>query len=237
MKNYLFKSLFKIVDPNWSVVDRSHEHNLYNNYVNMHQVSTASYTRHLKGNWEFKFVGGNCDTIHQAFVKTFWSIHKLWHQEPCNILYTDPDTIAMQAFDPWGKYDQFMMFNHTDPRQFYKPNTYNRSFEHFFNAGVRYFPATMSKEIWQLGADMANLWDYTTYDTEQIILNAMLWDQGVSVANTLDPSAAWQWFGDLHYCEVWNGLPISQAKILHLHSSRGAENRLQVMKKLSEGIK
>jgi hypothetical protein len=237
MKNYLFKSLFKIVDPNWNVVDRSHEHNLYDNYVGMHQCSTASYTQHLKGNWEFKFVGGNCDTIHQAFVKTFWSIHDLWHREPCNILYTDPDTIAMQSFDPWGKYDKFMMFNYTDPRQFHTPNIYNRSFEHFFNAGVRYFPSTMSKEIWKQGADMARQWDHNTYDTEQIILNAMLWDQGLDVSDALDPTVAWQFFGEPRYCESWNGVTITQAKILHLHSSRGAENRLQVMKKLSEGIK
>lgn len=234
MKNYLFKSLFKITSSDWSVVNRSHEHNLYENYTGMHQCSLASYKKHLGGDWQLKFVGGNCANIHQAFEKTFWAIYDLWHSEPCNILYTDPDTIAMKPFDPWTSYDRFMMFNYTDPRAFTQSNIFNRKFEHFFNAGVRYFPSTMSEDIWQLGAGMARPWDYSTYDTEQLILNAMLWDQGITVDEALDPHVAWQWFGDRQYCEHWNGVPITEAKILHLHSSRGAENRLQVMKNLSE---
>lgn len=233
MKKYLVKSLFKIKDPNWSVLDRSHESNLHDNYVAMHQLSTSSYKKHLEGDWEFKYITGVCDNIHQAFEQTFWGIHELWHKEPCNILYTDPDTMAVKDFSPWGNYNNFTMFNYTDPKEFHKPNPYNRSFPHFFNAGVRYFPSTMKEEIWALGADMAKQWDHSTYDTEQIILNAMLWDQGVDVKDTLDPTAAWQWFADTKHCELWNHCPIDQAKVLHLHSSRGAQNRLEMMQKLS----
>jgi hypothetical protein len=234
MKNYLFKSLFKITDPNWAVVDRSHETNLYNNYVEMHQYSLASYKKHLGGEWDFKFTGGNCDNIHQAFERTFWAIHDLWHREPCNIFYTDPDTIAVKAVDPWGKYSKFTMFNYTDPREFNKPNVYNRSFKHFFNAGVRYFPASMDPAIWKMGKTMAQTWDHTTYDTEQIILNAMMWDQGVALHEVLDPEIAWQWFTKQSDCETWNNCSADRAKIYHLHSSRGAENRMILMKNMSE---
>lgn len=233
MKNYLVKSLFQIKNTNWEVVDRSHEPDLYNNYVAMHELSLASYTKYLQGDWEFKYIHSDCDNINQAFEKTFWAIHDLWHSETCNILYTDPDTIAVKEFNPWNQYDNFMMFNYTDPREFSKPTKYNKTFPHFFNAGVRYFSSTMNKEIWNTGAEMARQWDHSTYDTEQIILNTMLWDQGVDVKNVLDPTVAWQWFGDINYCTQWNQCPISQAKILHLHSSRGAQNRLEVMKQLS----
>lgn len=240
MKNYLVKSLFQVQDADWKVLNRSHEPNLFDSYVSMHEISTATYKHFLQGEWELKFITGEVDQINQAFEQTFWAIHDLWHSEPCNILYTDPDTIAVKPIEFWDRYQHFLMFNYTDPRQFNKPNPYNRSYEHFFNAGVRYFPSTMSESIWQLGADMARTWDYSTYDTEQIILNAMLWDQGIGLERALDPTTAWQLFHpDLYFGQTWNGCPISDARILHLHSSRGADGRLAFMKSTAEqmGIK
>jgi hypothetical protein len=231
VKNYLVKSLFQVQDANWKVLDRSHETNLFDSYLAMHEVSTASFKYFLAGEWELKFITGKVDQINQAFEKTFWAIHDLWHNEPCNILYTDPDTIAVKPVEIFDQYQNFLMFNHTDPKQFNGPNPYNRSYPNFFNAGVRYFPSTMSESMWKLGAGMAKTWDYATYDTEQIILNAMLWDQGVTVDEALDPTVAWQLFHpDLNFGQQWNGCSIYDAKILHLHSSRGADNRLAFMK-------
>ena len=240
MKNYLVKSLFQVRGTDWKVVDRSRESNLFDSYLAMHEISTATYQHFLQGEWELKFVTGEVDQINQAFERTFWAIHELWHSEPCNILYTDPDTIAIKPVEFWNKYQHFLMFNHTDPKQFNRPNPYNRSYSHFFNAGVRYFPSTMSKSIWQLGADMAQTWDYATYDTEQIILNAMLWDQGVSFDEAFDPTVAWQLFSpDFNMLQQWNDCPIGDARILHLHSSRGALDRLGFMRNTAEqlGIK
>jgi hypothetical protein len=91
----------------------------------------------------------------------------------------------------------------------------------------------MKEEIWELGVGMAKQWDHSTYDTEQIILNAMLWDQGLDVKDVLDPTAAWQWFAETRLCESWNQCSINDAKVLHLHSSRGAKNRLEAMQQLS----
>ena len=240
MKNYLVKSYFKIKDPDWKVVDRSHESDLYDKYTTMHNISVASFNRHLLGNWELKFFGGECDHINQAFEKTFWAIHDLWHSEPCNILYTDPDTVALKPFMPWTGYQNFMMFNYTDPRSFDKLNPYNQKFDNFFNAGVRYFPATMSKDTWKLGTDMAANWDTATYDTEQIILNAMLWSQGMPLHEVLDPTVAWQGFNLVQdYCTTWNQCPIDHARIVHLHSSRGADSRVAFMQNLAKqaGVK
>lgn len=231
MKNYLVKSLYRVKDPDWKVLDRSHEPDLFETYFKMHELSTKTYERFLQGQWELKFITGEVDQINQAFEQTFWTIHDLWHQEPCNILYTDPDTIAVKPVDPWGQYQHFLMFNYTDPKQFNTNNSYNRSYENFFNAGVRYFPASMDQNIWKLGSDMARSWEYDTYDTEQIILNAMLWDQGINLEQALDPTMAWQLFHPvLAFGEAWNGCSIHDAKILHLHSSRGAENRLGFIK-------
>lgn len=233
MKNYLVKSVFEIQNPNWQVVDRKDESQLYQKYLDLHVISLGSYKKHLAGDWEFKFVTGKVDHVNQAFEKTFWAIHDLWHREPCNILYTDPDTLAVSPVEIFGQFDRFMMFNHTDPRTFNKNGIV---FEHFFNAGVRYFPASMSKETWQLGTDAAKNWDHSTYDTEQVILNRMLWSQGISVKDAWHPELNWTAMNlrnldtDLiRGHSLWNQYPFEQSKIIHFHSSRGAEATRQIM--------
>ena len=240
MKNYLVKSLFRVVNPNWLVHDRSHESDMYDNYLAMHQISVESFQKHLGGEWEMIFISGDVDNINQAFEKTFWTVYELWHREPCNILYTDPDTVAINTVDIWNQFDKFMMFNHTDPRQFNTENTYNRQFENFFNAGVRYFPHTMFESTWELGAAMAQNWDHRTYDTEQIILNSMLWDQGVTLEQVLRPDIAYQaqWLPSANIAlqNHWNGIDINHSKIIHVHGSRNSKIKLQLMKHLTGTI-
>lgn len=239
MKNLLIKSLFEVQDTNWHFQDRSGETDLYQKYVNMHRVSVASYSRHLTGTWELKFIGGKVNNINQAFKKTFFEIYNIWRQGSVNILYTDPDTVAMKKFEPWGLGNHFMMFNFTDPRMFDSANTYNKTFEHFFNAGVRYFPAGMSQHTWDLGLAMAMDWDESTYDTEQVILNTMLWSQGVQLHQVLKPELAYQahWLPDqatLPEQDRWNGIDINHAAIVHTHSSRNINSKLQLMKHLTK---
>jgi hypothetical protein len=237
MKNYLFKSLFKINNPNWQVLDRSHEHNMFENYQHMHNLSTQSAKKFLQGDWQLVFVDGEFDHINQAFEHTFWQIKQLWDQEPCNILYTDPDTVFIRPLNIWDQFDQFMMFNYTDPREFRAANSYNKSFDHFFNAGVRYFPSTMSTEIWRTGADMAQSWDHSTYDTEQIILNTMLWSQNISLEQALHPEIAYQAFSlNQPYSDAWNRITVNQAYIMHFHSSRGSGNQLEIMKNICQQL-
>jgi hypothetical protein len=233
MKNYLVKSLFKVTDPDWKIAVRANEPNMYKNYVKMHQLSMATYKKFLPGDWELKFVSGVADHINQAFEKTFWFIHDLWHKEPCNILYTDPDTLAIKPLDFWDQYSNFMMFNHTDPKQFNAKNIYNKQFDHFFNAGVRYFPSSMSQDIWNTATEMAKSWDSSTYDTEQIILNTMLWNQNVTINQVRDPTTAFQIVrGTLQECEEWNGCKLTDARIVHFHSSRDSNNRVNVMQEM-----
>jgi hypothetical protein len=155
MKNYLVKSLYQVTDPDWKILDRSHEGNLFEKYITMHQMSVGSYTKFLQGDWELKFFTGKVHNINQAFEKTFWAIHNLWHSEPCNILYTDPDTLAIAPVNPWNQYQNFMMFNYTDPKKLSNKNVYNKSFDNFFNAGVRYFLYLIL--VW-LGKDFCPAW-------------------------------------------------------------------------------
>jgi len=237
MKNILVKSLFEIQDTNWHIKDRSHETDLYKKYVEMHQLSLGSFTKFLKGDWEFKFISGRVQNVNEAFQKTFHAIYDLWRQGDTTILYTDPDTMCIRDINPWGLSDHFMMFNFTDPKSFNSPNRYNRKFDYFFNAGVRLFPAGMQQKIWDTGLEMAKDWDSNTYDTEQIILNSMLWDQGLTLDQVLRPEWSYQaqWLPDrvpVWHQNLWNGINIYNSNIVHTHSSRDIDKKLQLMKNL-----
>lgn len=238
MKNILVKSLFEIEDPNWQIKDRSNESDLYNKYVEMHRISLESFKKHLKGEWEFKFIGGRVSNVNEAFRRTFFGIYDLWLAGDTNIFYTDPDTIAIAPHNPWNISNNFMMFNFTDPRSFDSPNKYNRKFENFFNAGVRLFPAAMSQKTWEIGLTMAEDWDNDSYDTEQIILNSMFWDQGVQLQDVLRPQWSYQaqWLPDqvpLWFQNQWNGLDVNSSFIIHTHSSRDIDVKLNLMKQIA----
>jgi hypothetical protein len=238
MKNYLVKSLFQVRDANWHFKDRSNEQDLYKKYVEMHQLSVGSYTKHLKGEWELKFIQGSVDNINDAFKQTFRAIYDLWRQGDTNILYTDPDTVAFKDIDPWQISDRFMMFNFTEPKSLETENHYGRKFPHFFNAGVRFFPAGMEQRIWDIGLEMLNNWEEGTYNTEQTILNAMLWDQGVSLDQVLRPAWAYQaqWLPNqapLWLQDQWNGIDINSSFIIHMHSSRNIDEKLAFMKQIT----
>lgn len=239
MKNYLVKSLFKVNSANWHVMDRSHEVGMHENYLAMHEISLQSHYKYLAWPWELVFIDGTVDDINQAFVKTFNAIYDLWRSEPCNILYTDPDTVVINPVNPWDEFREFRMFNYTDPKSFNSASVYNKTFINFFNAGVRYFPATMSEETWQIGLDMIKQWDYNDYNTEQIILNTMLWSQGIKLKDALRPDMAYQaqWLPNratVEVQDVWNGFKLSDSKIVHVHGSRDSTIKLQLMQALTK---
>lgn len=240
MKNYLVKSLFKVVDPAWSPeINRANEPSVYENYHKMHELSVRSHEACLQGDWELVFFGGETENIHEALRETFYKVYDLWKSEPCNILYTDPDVLMVAEVDFFDRFAEFRMFNVTDPRSFNQPNVYNKAYPYFLNAGVRYFPAIMEQQVWDLGLSMANQWDLSDWDTEQIILNEMAWSQGLPPEQMIVPELAYQAFmipDYSQYADAWNGCKFEDAKVIHWHSSRNAEKRLQIMQQVADQV-
>ena len=86
--------------------------------------------------------------IHRETVKhdqeMFWDhmlkIQKLWESEPCNILYMDLDTVFVKPVDIFtSDYKDFIMDGS--------------------NCGVRYYPATMNPELFELQHKLMADWD------------------------------------------------------------------------------
>tara|TARA_R110002074_G_scaffold300901_2_gene472275 strand:+ start:1977 stop:2714 length:738 start_codon:yes stop_codon:yes gene_type:complete len=242
MKNYLIRSLYKIKSPMW-FEDRSSEGDLYDWYMKMHEISLRSFEKNLQGNWEFIFFNKEVDNIQEVFKDHFFEIYDIWKQGECNILYCGPDNMMMKPTEFFGKYDDFRMFNYTDPKSSVEPNHYDVQHEHFFNADVRYYPSTMSQDIWDMGLEMAENWDFNSWNTEQFILNKMLWDQeGRTIENTLDPTVAYQghhlfisdWEQRKAYSNNWNNCNLKDAHIVHLHGSRNAPQKHALMEQLEK---
>jgi len=242
MKNYLIRSLYKIKSPMW-FDDRTDEGDLYEWYMKMHDISLRTFEKHLQGDWEFIFFNKEVDNIQEVFKDHFFEIYEIWKKGDCNILYCGPDNIMMKPTEFFGKYDDFMMFNYTDPKSSVEQNAYNIQHEHFFNADVRYYPSTMSQEIWDMGLDMAERWDFDSWNTEQFILNKMLWDQpNRTLDNTIDPTVAYQghqlfvegWEERKQFSNEWNNCDIKDAHIIHLHGSRHAPRKYNIMRRLED---
>jgi hypothetical protein len=225
--------------------DRSQEGDLYDWYMKMHDISLRSFEKHLEGDWEFKFFNKEVENIQEVFKDHFFEIYDIWKQGDTNILYCGPDNIMMKPTKFFGEYDDFRMFNYTDPKTSNEQNHYNIQHEHFFNADVRYYPSTMSQDIWDMGLEMAENWDFNSWNTEQFILNKMLWDQeGRTIENTLNPKMAYQghqlvldnWDQRLKSSNQWNNCKLVDAHIIHTHGSRHAPSKFALMEELEQFI-
>jgi len=228
--------------------DRSREGDLFSHYTKMHEISLKSFEKYLAGDWEFVFYQEEVENIQEVFRDHFFKIYNLWKENaPCNILYCGPDNIMMKPTEIFGRYDKFSMFNFTDPKTT-RPgredtNAYNVYHPHYFNADVRYYPAEMSQDTWDIGLQMAENWDFNCWGTEQVILNEMMWKQpGVTLENMLDPKLSYQgfhlfldnWDQTNHAANLWNGMNAQDAHIIHVAGSRVASKKVELMQVLWE---
>jgi len=217
--------------------DRSKEGDLYSQYMDMSKISLETFEKHLAGDWEYVFFNKEVENIQEVFKDHFFELYELW-KAGHNILYCGPDNFVKKPLEVFGKYEDFMMFNYTDPKSSIEPNHYNIQHKHFFNADVRYYPQTMAQDIWDIGLEMAENWDFDCWNTEQFILNEMLWRQpNRTLDNTVDPTLAYQGHmlfthtthRQLEESNKWNNCEFDDAKIVHLHGSRNAPEKLSLM--------
>ena len=112
-----------------------------NGYSQINKISRDSAKKYLQGAWEEIVYTDPAPSRTAIFQRNWQRIHDLWHKEPCNILYLDSDTIIIRPTEIFDRFAEFRVFNWTDPK-------FNEKFENLYNAGVRYYPATMSRDLW-----------------------------------------------------------------------------------------
>ena len=212
----------------------------YKIYNAMSEIVIHSAETFIQEDFEIVVFEDEVKNYQEIFHKNFQNVYDVWQEDgPNNILFLDCDTLVISPVEVFGKLDRFQLFNYTDPKTLSGDdanNKYGLQHQHYFNAGCRYYPSTMSKDVWDLGWKYANDWDYNIWGTEQIIFNEMMYSQDENYETWLAPEMNFQAMGvsvsniDDEFVQQqltnWNGVPFNDAKIVHLHGTRGAENTL-----------
>ena len=232
MKNYVVQTLCKInkvADATQQVpMDTT---NVYPLYQQIQKQSAASIEHFLEGDWEYVLLEEEVTHVFDVFKQNFQKIYDLWNSEPCNILFFGLDAQVLKPTKIFGEYDKFTMFNYSDPKT-------NTKFQHNFNCDVRYYPSTMDKR-W-MDYTIEKMDTLKVWEDEQNLYNDMLWGQGVSVEEVLDPRMAFQGHmmpsddRNLLFASQFNGMSFKDANIVHWHSSRGVPNRLELMSNINK---
>ena len=183
MKNYVVWTNCVIEDTE---ADKAHgvQPANHTDYTGMYEISRASAKQYLAGVWEPVVFDQPAPTRVAMFQANWQRIWDLWHSEPCNILYLDSDTVFVRATEIFGRFGEFRLFNWTHPKR-------KAPYDNYFNAGVRYYPHSMSKQTWQLGQDQADSWNTDIWDQEQLIFNAMFWSQNLDWSDAHRPELNW----------------------------------------------
>ena len=149
MKNILLTGLHRIVSaPEHKALNFNASVDKFEQYQYMLEISISSYQKYLAGDWEWINLCEEFDHIQDAFRYTMNKTHKLWHQEPCNILFVDPDTYCIKPTEIFGK--RFAACCEG-------------------NCGVRYFPHDMKPALWLKAKEAMTRWNYQQWDYEQYI--------------------------------------------------------------------
>lgn len=223
--------------------------NTFKLYSSMCEILCESVDTFLEGDWDFEIIENEVDSYQQVFDTNFKEVYEMWDGGKNNVFFLDLDTIMLKPVNIFDQLDHFQMFNYTDPKTLSgqdAKNKYGLQHQHYFNAGVRYYPSKMSQDVWDLGWKYANDWDYNIWGTEQIIFNEMMYSENKDVNNWLDPTMNFQMMNAVPQAvyheqyiaeiEAWNGASIDDAKIMHLHGTRGADKTVMTQWQLWKQI-
>jgi len=213
VKNILLKSLYPIETFSQDAAEQVFV-DCFDHYQEMQDLSVESFQRNLQGDWDLVQLSEPQPTLQKGFQNTLKQAHDLWHTHwPCNILYTDPDTLCVVPFMPWDQFSEFTMF----------PNAGLS----YYNGGVKYFPSTLGPEFWALLLTLMQTWDETVYDQEQEICKRLMLSQA-----TQPKPATWAVAqGPINRENLQEYFRLNRC-IWHFHSSRDPQTTTDLMQEV-----
>jgi hypothetical protein len=234
VKNYLIKGLHRIGDTHWwPGRDRADEGDLYPFYEKMARLSEASFFHNLLGDWELIRLESTALDVNHVFRQQFRAIWDIWSGEPCNIYYCGSDVQVLKPVEVFGQYRHFLLFNYTDPKSL-------DEHEHFLNADIRYYPAEMDRAMFEQA--LTDVAQATEWNNDQKLYNRMVWSQGLTPAEVINPLMAYQgpWLpgpeAAKQFTDTWNGCRLEDASIVHWHGSRHAPSKFDLMQSINNQL-
>lgn len=244
VKNYVVCAHRRIKSTKWVWKDTRDEGDIYETYRQMCIHSLSSAKKFLEGDWEYILFDDDVDHINFAMPRNNDLIYDLWHKEPCNILWVGPDVQFVKPTKIFDEFNEFRLFNWTDPKSWNEPNQYNKSFDNLFNNDLQYYPHNMNSDMWTLERGMRAEWDnsdgMSSYNNQQIIHNTMFWSQALSWEEAHRPElfyqAQWLPWHPVETQDEWNTCKYQDAQVVHWHSSRHSPTKLECMQQVNEAL-
>lgn len=232
IKNIVVIPLYKLKS---SSVHSGHRlDNVYEIYKEMTELSISSIKKNLVGYDEIMVLEGELVDTEDMFRDIFYRIYELWKTKKYNILCSYSDVLFMKQTEIFGKFADFMLFTTAVAH-----NTLHHLGHPAYLDGLKYYPSTMDEEIFKL-ADKK--WkeagiNYKKWAFELDVHNIMFFTQKKGIYKTqytLYPELFYQMvepssYGYSHQPIVNQG-KITDAKVLHFHSTRGVHDVLNKMK-------
>jgi hypothetical protein len=249
VKNYLIGSVRPVIkvwydsSPTVTAQDNHASKDDLELYNKMYELSRSSARKFLSGEWEEICYTAPVLDARMFQIAQWYAVKELWFKEKCNILCMGADTMFIRPTEIFGRWSEMRLFNHTDPRYHNDMKPYSYLGE-YYNDDVRYFPADMDPKIWEIGErHMADWFTHSQshWDCGQLINNHMFWSQTIFPNNRFLPMFNWMSMDirnfdsdSLTRAAEWNHCSIDQANIMHFAGSRGAQETLNFMTKVSE---
>lgn len=240
IKNYVVGTHRRILDSKWNWKDTANEGDIYELYKSMYQYSRASLRHFLLDQWTEVCFTEEIQHVNMAARISWNNIYNLWHSEPCNILVVGPDVSMIRPTKIFDAFNEFRMFNWTDPKSYNEPNPWDVQHPDYFNGDLLYFPHTMKREVWQIYEQMIPQYRDTAWGDDQVIANQMFWSQNLSWQDAHRPDLFYMahllpW-RPIREMDEWNCYKMSQANMLHWSGSRHAPTRVALMRDINQSL-
>jgi len=213
-------------------VNQMYGNTSYKDYQKLTEICCGSFIKNLKELTGVKVLEGKKDNYHELFKELYWKVKEIYlSNQPCNILFTDSDTVCLNPISIFDEFKQFAMFNTKvgEPFQYSysNPNCLSlvKNLTPWMMANIRYYPSGLPYSIWDVGDDFAYSWiEEWAYDC--IIYNSMFHSQEITDYNK-------------YHNPRWNNLVvggitddvINNSDIIHCAGTRGTSLSLENINK------
>lgn len=220
MKNILITANYKITGKQFGGWKPAY-------FSKISKLCVESFKKNLKDIDEIIVLEGEEDDYNDMFKDIFYKTKEIWLREPCNILWTDTDTLCLKPTEIFGRYDDFRMFFAMVPERKYGPIVPHELYKElnpWMMSNLRYFPHSINKHVWEEGELLVENWiDIWAY--ECIVYNTMFYSQNPEdvFKNYHMPDLNFQ------YVLMKQDIELNNRNIIHFGSSRGSRAVLDIM--------
>lgn len=200
-------------------------------YTELTRISQATAEQFIEGEWSAQELTGEVERRIDVFPLVYDHIRSLAGE--ANILFLDADTVITRPVEIFDRFQEFRLFNLTDP-------PWHQRFPEYYNCGVRYFPRDLSEDVWRVGDLWRRNWDSTQWDYEQQMYNAMWHHQNVGYLRRL-PGLNYMMPGAERVNQIADFLRLNRCHeteiaIIHYHATRGQDSALKFARAMAEHL-